>query len=139
MLRHLLFLAILLLVSCGQSGTREEKISISAAPKQNSTTSQAEPDPYFLRARLFRFFEGNKHLWAFDTSDETIRNYWGIVNHPSSAVEAGHLFNRNQTHAIIYYSDEAAAGMFIYLKKEQEWKDIRRYSYNFLRPARSGI
>lgn len=83
-----------------------------------------EPSVAFLRNRLWHFFETHKHLDVFDTTDETYRDYWGPVNFPPYSVEAGHLFNERQIHAIVFHSDDTSTGMYIYLKKDGEWLNI---------------
>jgi hypothetical protein len=80
-----------------------------------------EPDTAFLRKRLFRFFESHKNKDVFDTTDDTYAKYWGTS---SWFVDAGHLFNKNQVHAMILYSDELTTKMFIYLKKNKHWIKI---------------
>ncbi len=82
------------------------------------------PDIDSLRKQLFAFFYRHGNDTVFDTADDSYAIYWGPANYPGYSVQAGHLFNDRQFHAIVFYADERSAGMHIYLREADTWKKI---------------
>lgn len=82
------------------------------------------PDISVLRENLFVYFTNHRSESFFDTTDETFQKWGGPANFPPYTVQAGELFAKGQIHAMIFYSDEAGAGLFIYKKQVDNWIKI---------------
>ena len=94
-----------------------------AASKNNDEDLNA-PNVDSLKKRLFRYFETHKQLDTFTYEDDTYAAYWGHDTHPEYFINAGHIFNNHQVHAMVFYDNDESAGLFIYLKKGGAWKRI---------------
>lgn len=85
-------------------------------------TPAAAPDIGQLRSKLFDYFSRHRSEEQFDTLDGSYQLYGGPAHYPPYMVTAGHLFHKKQVHALLYYSDEQGAGLFVYLKKDSQWQ-----------------
>ncbi|MBS1688838.1 MAG: hypothetical protein JSS96_08955 [Bacteroidetes bacterium] len=123
---QVLQLLLLALISCNnvvQNG-RGANANSSSVRVDTAKKDIDEPNIRMLRQRLFDYFERNKTKNVFDTTDYTYGMYWGPTEYPPYSVEAGHLFNKRQYHAVVFYSDGAGAGLTVYLKGPRGWKKI---------------
>lgn len=77
-----------------------------------------------LRGSLFDYFTRHRSEDRFDTLDDRYQRYGGPANYPPYIVQAGHLFSDTQVHALLYYSDEQGAGLFVYRKQDGEWLQV---------------
>lgn len=105
--------------SC-QPVNKDEQQNTPAADAVKAYPAQ-EPDIAQLRGNLFAYFERHRSEDRFDTSDDTYQRYGGPANYPPYSITAGHLFHKQQLHALLYYSDEQGAGLFVYIKQDGRW------------------
>lgn len=124
-----LFLVTLILFGCGHRNPKpkppraKDTTTASAKPIEDVYDPNA-PNIDTLRKRLFAYFDTHRNLDTFSYYDDTYSKYWGPSMYPAYYIQAGHLFNKAQLHAMVCYCDERSAGMRIYLKKNSIWRKI---------------
>jgi len=101
--------------------TGQREPAVGNTLQSHATT---EPDIPLLRSRLFEYLARHSSDKRFDTLDDTYRLYGGPVHYAPYLVSGGNLFNIRQVHALLYYSDELGAGLFVYLQKGNQWQLI---------------
>lgn len=121
--RNLLLLLLSFCCSCQQ--VQKEKWPGKPADTITIKTDTGEkPDIHLLRQYLLDYFATHKRQDVFDTTDDTYREYWGPAEYAPYKVSAGHLFNKEQIHAVLSYCDAEGTGISVYLRDKGLWTKI---------------
>ena len=96
--------------------------------KISDTTTKSDtlhaPDIDTLRSDLFQYFKNHKLDDSLEYIDDRYQRWGGPANFPAYTLKIGRLFLPDQVHALIFYSDENGAGLFVFQKHDNDWIEI---------------
>ncbi len=84
-----------------------------------------DPDTTLERQKIINYFNTHQNQTVFTTNDRTYADWWGMWASSVNSVFAGHLLNKKQTYAVLYYVlQENQAALVVYLKAKAGWRAI---------------
>ncbi len=123
-------IVVMLLANCGPIAPKPKVIKITADSSSNKIKYPDTPDFVAHSKPLLAFFERHKSDTAFDTTISFYDQGFGAIENFYNFIHAGHIFSRNQIHAVVFYDigEKNAmpfAKMIVYKKNgNNTWKKV---------------